>query len=59
MKDDEILTREETANDLKINLTTLWHWTNKGRLVSYGIGSRRYYKKHEILDHLVKLKVQK
>lgn len=56
-KDDELLTREETANYLKINVTTLWHWTNKGRLVSYGIGGRRYYKKQEVFDSLIKLRV--
>ena len=56
-KDDELLTREDTANYLKINPTTLWHWTNKGKLVSYGIGSRRYYKKQEVIDRLIKLNV--
>ena len=55
-KDEELLTREETANYLKINPTTLWHWTNKGKLISYGIGSRRYYKKQEVIDCLIKLK---
>jgi len=54
-KDDELLTREETANYLKINVTTLWHWTNKGKLISYGIGGRRYYKKQEVIDSLLKL----
>ncbi len=58
-KDDELLTREETANYLKINPTTLWHWTNKGKLISYGIGSRRYYKKQEVIDSLVILNVKK
>jgi len=56
-KDDELLTREETANYLKINVTTLWHWTNKGKLISYGIGGRRYYKKQEVIDSLLKLNV--
>ena len=56
-KDDELLTREETANYLKINVTTLWHWTNKGKLISYGIGGRRYYKKQEVLESLVQFKV--
>lgn len=58
-KDDELLTRQETANYLKINSTTLWHWTNKGKLTSYGIGNRRYYKKLEVMDSLVKLNVMK
>lgn len=51
--DNELLTRKETAKYLKINLATLWHWTNKGKLISYGIGNRRYYKKQEVIAHLI------
>lgn len=29
---DELLTREETCRFLKIDSSTLWHWTKKGRL---------------------------
>ena len=46
---DVYLTRQETADFLKINITTLWHWTNKGKIKSYGIGNRRYYNKQEII----------
>ena len=28
---DVFLTREETADFLKINISTLWHWTKKGK----------------------------
>lgn len=49
---DVYLTREETADFLNINLSTLWNWTNKGKVVSYGIGNRRYYNKQEIIDVL-------
>ena len=38
---DVYLTRQETADFLKINITTLWNWTNKGKIKSYGIGNRR------------------
>ncbi|WNH07681.1 helix-turn-helix domain-containing protein [Thalassobellus suaedae] len=34
---DIYLTRQETASFLKINLTTLWNWTNNGKIKSYGI----------------------
>lgn len=33
---------------LGINLTTLNNWTKKGILISYGIGGRVYYKRHEV-----------
>ena len=54
--DEELLTREETAKLLKIDSTTLWHWTNKGKITAYGIGARRYYKRGEIMKALVQLK---
>lgn len=53
---DELLTREEACKFLQINSTTLWHWTNKGKVTAYGIGNRRYYKKAELIDALKPLK---
>lgn len=53
---EELLTAEETSNFLKISDTTLWRWTNNGNVKAYGIGSRRYYKKSEILNSLTQLK---
>lgn len=52
---DELLTREEACKFLKIDSSTLWHWTNKGKVTAYGIGNRRYYKKAELLDCLTPL----
>ncbi|MDO5979185.1 helix-turn-helix domain-containing protein [Flavivirga spongiicola] len=50
---DELLTREQAAELLHINLSTLWHWQRKGKIKCYGIsGSRRYYKRSEIMDAL-------
>lgn len=37
---EELLTRKEAANLLKIDTSTLWHWTKKGKLPSYEIGNR-------------------
>jgi hypothetical protein len=53
---DELLTREETCKLLQINSSTLFHWTNKGKVKAYGIGNRRYYKKAELLECLTPLK---
>ena len=53
----ELLTREETYKFLQIDSSTLWHWTKKGKVTAYGIsGSRRYYKKAELLESLTPLK---
>jgi hypothetical protein len=53
---DELLTREQTCDYLQIDSSTLWHWTNKGKVIAYGIGNRRYYKKAELLECLIPLK---
>lgn len=49
---DELLTREQTCKLLQIDSSTLWHWTNKGKVKAYGIGNRRYYKKAELMECL-------
>jgi hypothetical protein len=49
---DVLLTREETCKFLKVDSSTLWSWTNKGKVKAYGIGSRRYYKKNELIESL-------
>lgn len=51
--DDKLLTREEAANLLKINTSTLWNWTKKGKLITYGIGNRVYYKRGEVMKAIV------
>ena len=53
--DQELLTREEACMLLKVDLSTLWRWTNKGTVTAYGIGSRRFYKKEELMSSLIKL----
>ena len=59
-KDSEILlSRQETIDFLKIDSSTLWSWTKKGKIACYGIGNRRYYKKENLLNSLVLLKVKR
>ncbi|MHA3789980.1 helix-turn-helix domain-containing protein [Flavobacterium hauense] len=53
---EELLTRQEAYQFLKIDSSTLWHWTNKGKVQAYGIGHRRYYKKNELVQCLRPLK---
>ena len=53
-ENDVYLTIQETADFLKIDISTLWNWTNKSKVISYGIGHRRYYNKQEIIDTLKK-----
>jgi len=53
---DDLLTREQACELLQIDPSTLWHWTNKGKVKAYGIGNRRYYKRSELLESLTILK---
>lgn len=53
---EELLTRTETAELLKINISTLSNWTKQGKLKSYGIGNRVYYKRSEIMQSIIELK---
>lgn len=50
--DDELMTRKEACKLLQIDSSTLWHWTNKGRVKAYGIVNRRYYKRSELMEAL-------
>ena len=52
---NELLTRQETADLLKIDLSTLYHWTRKSKLISYGISGRVYYKRAEVEAAIIKL----
>lgn len=49
---DELLTRKEACKLLQIDQSTLWHWTNKGKVKAYGIANRRYYKRSELVEAL-------
>lgn len=51
----EFLTRSETSALLKINLSTLYLWTKKGKLQSYGISGKVYYKRSEVESALIEL----
>ena len=53
---EELLTREDTCKFLHIDSSTLWAYTNRGKVKAYGIGARRYYKRSEIMECLTLLK---
>ena len=49
IKSEELLfTREETAQYLKCDLSSVHNWTKKGKLIKYRLGVRTYYKKSEV-----------
>lgn len=53
--EEELLSRTEAAKFLGISTVTLWDWTNKKKITSYGISNKVFYKKSELLASLVPL----
>lgn len=51
---DELLTKKQASELLKVTATTLWRWQKLGKLETYGIGKIRYYKKADLLNLLIK-----
>ena len=58
-KNDEILTRQEVADYLKISLVTIHSWNKYGILNPIRMGNRIFYKKQDILDVLEQQKINK
>lgn len=53
---EQLMTREETAKFLQVNLSTLHNWSKQGKLVPFGLQGRVYYKRSEIMKAIVRLK---
>lgn len=51
----EFITRKETSKILGVSLPTLNEWTKQGLIPAYRISSRVRYKKHEVLEGLLKV----
>jgi hypothetical protein len=49
------LTRQDLADMLQIDLSSVHNWTKKGTLTSYQISGRVYYKLDEVENAIVKL----
>lgn len=56
LQPDEWMTREEVSKLLKVNISTVNNWKKSGKLVSYGIGSRVYFRRSEVEACLTVLK---
>jgi excisionase family DNA binding protein len=49
----EYLTRNELAEMLKCDLSTIYNWCKKGKLKPYGIGNRVYFKRADLESLLI------
>ena len=45
---EELLNRKEVCELLRISEVTLWNWEKEGRIRSYKVNSRNYYKRSDI-----------
>ena len=52
---EEYLTRNEVAEMLKVDLSTVHNWGKSGRLKRHGIGNRVYFKRSEVEQAIVEL----
>ena len=53
---NEFITIDEVCELLKVNRTTVWKFTQNGKLQSFGFGKRVLYKRSEVLDAVKPLK---
>ena len=53
---DDLLTQNEACEFLKVHVSTLIAWQNKGKITGYAITNRRYYKRTELLECLIPVK---
>lgn len=44
----EYLTRNDVAEMLSCDISSVHNWTKKGKLIPYGIANRVYYKRSEV-----------
>ena len=54
-ENDDLMTREQVLELLQINASTLWHWTNKGRITVYKFANKCYYRKSELINTITPL----
>ena len=50
------LTRNQVAEMLHVDLSTIHNYTKKGKLIAYSIEHRVYYKREEVENALIELK---
>jgi hypothetical protein len=52
--EDDLITPKEACEILKCSLVSLWRYEKKGRVKPYGIVGKKYFKRSEILQSIVK-----
>jgi excisionase family DNA binding protein len=55
---DDYLTRNEVAQMLRCDLSTVWSWSKQGKLNPHGIGNRILFLRSEVQSAVKPLKVE-
>lgn len=51
---DDLITAKDASELLKCSMVSIWRYEKKGRIQSYAICGKKYFKRSEILDSIVK-----
>ncbi len=51
---DDLITPKEACEILQCTPVTLWRWEKKGRIQPFGIGGKKFFKRSELLQSIVK-----
>ncbi|MGB3343018.1 MAG: helix-turn-helix domain-containing protein [Aequorivita sp.] len=51
---DDLITPKEASELLQCSMVSIWRYEKKGRITAYGIGGKKYFKRSEILNSIVK-----
>lgn len=51
---DDLITPKEACEILQCTSVTLWRWEKKGRIQPFGIGGKKFFKRSQLLQSIVK-----
>ncbi len=49
----DLITRDEALKFLHVTAATIWRWEKQGKIQSYGMGGKRYFRKSELEASLI------
>jgi excisionase family DNA binding protein len=53
--ENDYLTKKQACKLLNISETTIWRWVKDGKIIAHGIGSKRYFKRSELIESITSL----
>lgn len=51
---EDLITPKEACEILQCTPVTLWRWEKKGRIQPFGIGGKKFFKRSQLLQSIVK-----